>query len=174
MLFRSPWSIAVPSANAGVFTDATDGWGFWANSGAMVEATRPFVYPLQPGDTVTFGFRNGDVDTDNPGPRGSVGFGFCNAHGQTALEWYFNGGNDGYTLNAAARITNALPFTNGLQHIAFTLGPDWTYTLAVGTNTWTGNLKNASVERIAYVRFWNNTAGGGSDHNLYEIGRAHV
>ncbi len=158
----APWSIAIPAANAGVFTDATDGWGFWANSGAMVEATRPFVYPLQPGDTVTFGIRNGYIDDG-----GSVGFGFRNAHGQTALEWYFNGGSDGYTINAAARITNALPFTDRLQRIAFTLGPDWTYTLAVDTNTWTGNLKNASVERIACVRFWNFTAGGGSDHNFY-------
>jgi 1,4-alpha-glucan branching enzyme len=158
----APWEIDIPSANAGVFADAADGWGFWANSGAMVEARRPFIYPLQPGDTVTFGFRNGYIDDG-----GSLGFGFRNAHGQTALEWYFNGGSDGYTLNAAARTTNALPFTDALQRIAFTLGPDWTFTLAVGTNTWTGNLKNASVERIACVRFWNYTAGGGSDHNFY-------
>ena len=158
----APWSITIPAADAGVFTSAADGWGFWANSGAMVEAMRPFVHPLQPGDTVTFGIRNGYIDEG-----GSVGFGFRNAHGQTALEWYFQGGTDGYTLNAAARTTNALPFTDRLQRIAFTLGPDWTYTLAVGTNTWTGNLKNASVERTAAVRFWNYTAGGGSDHNFY-------
>ena len=161
----APWTLAIPSANAGVFTSAADGWGFWANNGAMVEATRPFVYPLQPGDTVTFGIRNGYIDT-NP-VVGSIGFGFRNAHGQTALEWYFNGGSDGYTLNAAARTTNALPFTNTLRRVAFTLGPDWTYTLAVDTNTWTGNLKNVSVERIASVRFWNYSAGPGDTHNLY-------
>ena len=161
----APWDITIPAANAGVFTDATKGWGFWANSGAMVEARRPFVYPLQPGDTVTFGFRNGLVDYDD-NQYGSVGFGFCNAHGQTALEWYFNGGDNDYVLNAAVR-TNALPFTQDRQPVAFTLGPDWTYTLTVRTNTWSGNLKNTSVDRIAYVRFWNYTAGGGSDHNLY-------
>ena len=161
----APWDLTIPAANAGVFTSATDGWGFWANSGAMVEARRPFVYPLQPGDTVTFGFRNGDVQTDDP--RGSVGFGFCNAHDQTALEWYFNGGADGYTLSAAARTTNAIPFTSALQPVAFTLGPDWTFTLRVGDSDWTGNLKNTSVDRITYVRFWNYTAGHGDTHNLY-------
>lgn len=160
----APWDLTVPAANAGVFTSSSDGWGFWANSGAMVEARRPFVYPLQPGDTVTFGFRNGLVQSNDP--RGSVGFGFCNAHGQTALEWYFNGGTDDYVLNAASR-TNALPFTQDRQPVAFTLGPDWTYTLTVRTNTWTGNLKNTSVDRIAYVRFWNYTAGHDTDHNLY-------
>lgn len=158
----SPWHIDLPAANGGVFSDSADGWGFWANSGAMVDAHRPFVHPLQPGDTISFGFRNGEVDRG-----GSVGFALCNALGQFALEYYFNGGAHGYTLSADGRYTTAASFTTAVQSVAFTLGPDWTYTLSVGDATWSGKLRHTSVDRIASVRFWNYSAGNGSGHNLY-------
>lgn len=161
----APWRVETPAEHGGVFTDSKAGWGMWANSGATVEARRPFAHPLQEGDTVRFGFRNGDI-----GKGGDVGFALCNGLGQAVLEYRFDGGARGYTLSAADTIGNAAPWTAAVQRVEFTLGADWTFQLAVGGTVWGGKLRHTSVDRVAAVRFWNHSAGDGGGCNVYASG----
>lgn len=159
--FRA-WEIVTPATNGGTFASVADGWGMWANSSALVEGSRPFRTALQVGDTVSFGFQNGGIDDG-----GSVGFALYNEHEQKAMEYYFNGGANSYTLSAAALVTNTAAWTTNRQSVAFTLGTNWTYSLAVDERTYAGNLKVTSVNRLTRLRFWNYTAGSGNGNNLY-------
>jgi len=157
------WEVSATD-NAGCWTDTENGWGFFANEGGFVEAARPFASTLQPGDTVSFVWRHGNIDSG-----GSVGFGFVDAAGKTAVEYYFPGGESAYVLAASATNRAAGNWTDQEQPVVFALGEDGAYTLAVGTNAFSGTLATGD---IAKVRMWNYKAGSGSASDEYWKGLA--
>ena len=160
------WEVSA-TENAGCWTDAADGWGFWANNGGLAQAARPFAAALQPGDRVSFAWRHGGIDAG-----GSVGFGFVNDAGEPAVEFYFPGGRDAYVCGGAETNRAAGNWTNGEQAVVFELGEDWTYTLSVGGKTFSGGLATFSDRAITKVRMWNYSAGSGEAANEYWKGLA--
>ncbi|MDR0994029.1 MAG: alpha amylase C-terminal domain-containing protein [Verrucomicrobiota bacterium] len=158
----APWIIET-NAPAGVWGDQrVSAWGLWANNGGLVSAIRPFLGPLQVGDSVFFLFQNGGINTG-----GSVGFGLYNGYQQRALEYYFNGGDNSYTLVDASTNTLTRDWTTNPQAVAFTLLADWTYSLVINEKTYTGALAPTSLDQIQRIRFWNFNAGEGSNKNSF-------
>jgi 1,4-alpha-glucan branching enzyme len=160
------WQVSA-TENAGTWTDTANGWGFWANSGGLAEAARPFAAPLQPGDRVSFSWRHGGIDNG-----GSVGFGFVNDEGKHAMKFYFPGGRNAYVCGGAETNRAAGDWTNGTQNVVFELGEDWTYEMTVGEKTFSGKLAPLAEEEITKVRMWNHTAGSGDAANVYWKGLA--
>jgi len=119
------------------------------------------------GQTIQVDIENGFISSGGP----SVGFGIQNAVGTNLWEFYFAGGDQGYSLHDAAGVTtNTLGFTaNGLR-ITFTLTSSNTYSATIvtpttggSTYTFTGTLITpASGTQVpAQLHFWNANAGDG-------------
>jgi len=138
-------------------------WGLWANSGTTSSAKRVFSKPLDSGDAVEFVFENNFVDN---GRR--VGVDFRNASGTALATFLFIGGQSTYRIedHAGSRVTR-IPWSNAGWKMSMRVSDHGEYLLTCGTYHVPGLLKTTADMSIAEVRFWNGSAGNGSDHDVY-------
>ncbi|WP_367391734.1 hypothetical protein [Lewinella sp. LCG006] len=143
--------------------------GFYANSGDVSEATRPFTAPLLPGELLSFSFDNGWVD------GGAVGVGLQNANTQNLVEFLFIAGDATYSIvDANGLQSTGIPFTDEGMNISILLVDATTYQLTITTlgdgNTYhfAGPLSAPIFGQVpAQVRFFNADAGGEAQRNAY-------
>jgi hypothetical protein len=173
------WSVS-NATNSGtfVFTSGDNGgspnidtsskaWGFYANSGDSVTATRGFNTSLVTNNQFSVLMDNGGLD--NAGSFDSVGL----LSGGTSIfaVRYVNGGPGKYEfLNEGAATATTLDWTNGGLSITFTLTSLTTYDFSItplaggapyiGSQTFSG----APINRFVAI---NSNAGNGAGANLY-------
>lgn len=167
------WALSLTGgASGGFFITATNAvyldmdsraWGLWANNGTTTSAKRVFSSPLNSGDAVAFIFENNFVDN---GRR--VGVDFRNASGSVLATFLFIGGQSTYRIedHAGSRVTR-IPWSNKEWNMTMRVSDKGEYVLTCGTYHVPGLLKSAADQKIAEVRFWNGSAGNGSDHDVY-------
>lgn len=156
--------LAVSNSGVANLRISTHAWGLWANNGGFAGAIRPFAGPMSVGDVMQVKFQNNGIDSG-----GSTGIGLQNRLGENLFEFYFAGGGTNYLVNDS---TNSRPTGKPWTRSGFTveveLTSPTTYELRIGTNfVFAGELASATEMLISRVRFWNYTAGGGEDNNLY-------
>src|SRR5579871_1015816 len=151
-------------------------WGMTALNSSLAQATRPFPSAL----TTSQSFQI-DIDNGNIATGGSVGFALQNGSGNAVWQYYFTGGSNNYTINAASVSGPALPtFTRNGMRLTFSLTSASTYSVTVlsytpgggvgvGTSsTYTGTLLNPTGgQSITSVRLFNNNAGSSTNNNSY-------
>src|ERR1035437_3100530 len=121
-----PWQFSPPTNNGNVFyyiqtstlndnggspgsgsNDINNGglaWGITALNSTVANATRPF-----PGALITNQTFQIDMDNGNITAGGSVGFALQNSSTQAVWQYYFTGGSNTYTIDAASVSGPALP-----------------------------------------------------------------
>jgi len=151
-------------------------WGITATNSTVANATRPFPSAL----TTSQSFQI-DMDNGNIASGGSVGFALQNNSGNAVWQYYFTGGSNTYTINAASVSGPALPsFTRDGMRLTFSLTSASTYSVTVlsytaggaagagTTNTYTGSLLSPSGgQTISSVRLFNFNAGSSTNNNAY-------
>ena len=138
-------------------------WAMWANDDSTANAIRPFPAPLHAGDVFTAKFDNNWI-----GGGKAVGIGFQNRFGQDLLEIFFTGGGTNYLLRDLAGLRDTgVPWSGDGWELHFELTSPETYVFRLGTHEFTGDLLDSSEEAVKQVRFWNFSAGGGDEFNLY-------
>lgn len=169
----APWVLAVTGGvSGGHFVAETNApginmdkraWGLWANSGTTAEALRSIAVPLIAGDAVALRFENNLVDS---GRR--VGIDYMNASGVLLARFFFIGGQTTYRVDdfAGQRVT-MIPWTNQGLDVVFRVASDTEYLLTCGGYHVPGKLKTAADMHVASVRVWNDSAGTGSDHDMF-------
>jgi hypothetical protein len=157
------------SGSSGHFLGSSDldfSWGFWANSGGVSEAIRPFYYEPAVLDTIVVEMDNSDVQTG-----GTVGFALRNGSDQNLIEIYFIGGESNYKVNELNEIHSTLGHTlNGLKiEIVILSGSTCSVKLSYlgnsSTSTISGTFLNSGP--VDHIRFFNANAGPGSSHDLF-------
>ena len=167
------WQLDVQGENAGFFladdTDHTNnsvgprGWGLWANSGSLASATRPFPAPLHVGDLLEVLFDNNWIDNDR-----SIGVGLQNRFGQNLFEFFFSGGAPAYSIGDAAGVWETdLGWTDDGHELSFELTSPTNYRFTVGAEVFEGELADSAEALVHQIRFWNFSAGPGTDYNVY-------
>src|SRR5882724_146839 len=152
-------------------------WGITALNSTLANATRPFPAALTNSQTFQI-----DMDNGNIAAGGSVGFALQNSSTQNVWQYFFTGGSNTYTIDAAS-VTgpSGLPtFTRDGMRLTFSLTSASTYSVTVltysaggsagagTTTTYTGNLNNPSGgQAITSVRLFNFNAGSGTNNNAY-------
>jgi 1,4-alpha-glucan branching enzyme len=170
--FDEGWRLIPEGTNAGFFMAGPDvannslgarAWGLWANSDSTANAIRAFPSTLLVGDAFLVNFDHNWID----GGKG-VGIGFQNRFGQDLFEFYFIGGGTNYLLNDRdGERPTGVPWSGDGWDISFALLSPETYAFSFGPHTFTGTLIESSEEAVKQVRFWNFSAGGGSEYNVY-------
>jgi 1,4-alpha-glucan branching enzyme len=167
---------AAPGNGSNDINTAGVAWGMTALNGALASATRPFPSPLTNGQSFQIDMDNGFINSG-----GSVGFALQNSSGNAVWQYYFSGGSNTYTINAASVSGSALPnFTDVGMHLTFSLTSTNMYSLSVlaytpggtagqgTTYNYTGTLLNPTGGlAITSVRLFNLNAGGGTNFNAY-------
>lgn len=69
-------------------------WGLWAQTNALAEAVRPFPRPLAPGERFELRIQNNWLLEAQQG----VGVALRDGAGQSRVQFYFNGGDEQYTV----------------------------------------------------------------------------
>lgn len=149
-----------------------EAWGFYANTGNIAEATRPFAIAMPSGATLSFRMDNGWLD--DGAATGTVGFSLRNSSNQNLMEFYFIEGNSNYTINDATGNSpgnSGIPFTDEGLLIEIEVLTATTYQLRVtplaggGPYSFDRAFNNSgSPDRL---RFFNFSAGGGDPRNLF-------
>jgi Glycosyl hydrolases family 31/Calx-beta domain/Domain of unknown function (DUF5110) len=151
-------------ANSGPVKIGIPAWGLYANSGNLSEAKRQLTNTLAVGQTVSVLMENGFINAGS-----GVGVAMQNAAGTTLWEFFFNGGDNYYSISGG---TNDIGWTTNGILVEFTLTAPTTYLakltpLGGNTRTNTGNLINSADSAIALFRAWNFNAGSGSDYDCF-------
>ena len=166
-----PWSLLVSGGSGGTFNGGSDigqAWGLYANSGGLTSAIRPFAGPLAIGNTLSFAFDNGNVDTGQ-----KVGFRLRNSSNNILSEFRFTGGEAQYVIADAATTNTGVNFTTtGLSNITIAPTGVEDYEIAITTSGVTRVLKRQLItivggRDIAQIEFFNSNAGGGSDKDVF-------
>jgi len=150
-------------------------WGITALNSTLANAIRPFSSALTTNQTFQIDMDNGNITTG-----GSVGFSLENSSAQAVWQYYFTGGSNTYTINAATVSGPAPPnFTRDGMRLTFSLTSPAPIRSAflrirggsagVGTTTtYTGALLNpGGGQAITSVRLFNFNAGSGTNNNAY-------
>lgn len=163
-----------PGGNGDINTTGSKAWGIYANSGQTADVIRQFYGALHIGDTFTVDFDNGWINSGN-----SVGLGLRDAGNTNRFEFYFAGGDSVYRINdnSSASRSTGIGWTGQGLRLAFTLTGTNTYSLTVsgvGTDgpgglptTITGTLTGTVNSAIDRFRFWNYSAGSGSQYDAF-------
>jgi len=169
-----PWTVFTSSADvnqngrfmaiSGSVNIGTPAWGLYANSGNLSEAKRELINPLAVGQSVGVSMDNGYLDTG-----AGTGVALQNASGVTLWEFFFNGGDDFYSISGG---TTDVGWTDSGIDVVFTLTAPTTYRVLItpyggNTRTNTGNLAAAADSSIKLFRAWNFNAGSGSDRDYF-------
>jgi len=127
-------------------------WGMTALNSTLANATRPFPAALTNSQTFQI-----DMDNGNIAAGGSVGFALQNSSTQNVWQYFFTGGSNTYTIDAAS-VTgpSGLPtFTRDGMRLTFSLTSASTYSVTVLTYTAGG-----SAAGDQYLIFKQNTRSG--------------
>lgn len=137
-------------------------FGLYANNSAMAQALRSFVSPIRVGDTFSAQFENNWVTTGS-----SVGMALMN-NSNSLFEFYFYGGDGTYRItDASGNRDTLIPWTGDGLTIAVTLTSATNYSATIGSSNFTGVLAAQTDMNIRKVRFWNYSAGAGTEYNAY-------
>lgn len=166
------WYFDHSDENAGSFLASTDseanmnvgaakGFGLWANNGGSSKVTRAFITPMKAGDSFSARFDNNWIENGK-----DVGFELRDSDGKARFKFYFVGGEQTYRItdSSTARDSGLAHTSSGLA-LTLTLTGDNTYSLNTGSSVITGTLGTGS--QIAWLQFFNNSAGVGPDYNVY-------
>ena len=165
-----PWSIS-SGATASLaasnpycsFASNSYAWALQASGDSFIQAIRPFAASLQPGDTVSFQFENGGIDSP-----GSVGVAFHNRFEQRLAETYFEGGSTNYVVNDTSVRDTGIPWSDSEPRVCtFEMLSTLSYRLTINGHAFEGIFADASEYAVAYIRFWNWNAGSGDDHKFF-------
>jgi hypothetical protein len=139
-------------------------WGLYANEENLSEAKRPLSTAMAVGQTLRVRMKNGELDSG-----AGVGVALQNNAGDTLWQFFFNGGDDNYSMTGAS--TDISWTADGLD-IAFTLATSGTFDAVItpigsSTRSLSGSLESHADMNIALVRFWNYNAGSGSNRDAF-------
>jgi len=142
----------------------TPAWGLYANSGNLSEAKRQLTNTLAVGQTVRVSMDNGFID-----PGSGSGVAVQNVQGDTLLEFFFNGGDQYYSISGG---TTDVGWTSSGIDVAFTLTGPTNYSAEITpygstSRIITGNLNSSTNMAIRLIRIWNYNAGAGSDYDVF-------
>ena len=146
-------------ASAGHFI-GENGWGMWSHEGGnLSEAIRPFSSALSTGQTFSVRMKNGWIWESG----GSVGVALQATNGDTAWEFFFNGGDTFYSRSHG---TTDVGWTDAGIDIVFTLTATNTYDLSVtpvggSERQYSGTLTGD----VARFRAWSYNNGTGDEFN---------
>lgn len=169
-----PWRFANSSGDAnqnGQFmaTSAavnigTPAWGLYANNGNVANARRPLSSPLAVGQTLAVSMDNGFLNNG-----AGTGVAIQNAQSNTLWEFFFNGGDQNYSISGGS---TDIGWTPGGLNIELTLtGPtSWIARITpVGGSTRTnvGHFVPQADMTATLFRAWNYNAGPGSDYDFF-------
>jgi hypothetical protein len=165
------WTLTTSGGNAGHFwangsgeyNSGTEAWGMFANSGDEATASRSFASALTSGQVFSLTFENGFIDTG-----AGVGFELKNAAGSSLVEFFFVGGQTNFTVrDSLGDRDTGLNFTSSGFPLSFELTGADTYYMAFDALTMTGSLMGIADQAITQFSFYNDNAGGGSDHDFF-------
>lgn len=156
-------SIATQPADPSLSLGA-QAWAMQASGGLTTEALRPFAGPLHPGDTVSWVFENGWVDTVQPS---SVGVAFQNRFGQNLLQFLFQGGAQTYEILDRNPRDSEIGWSDSPHVCTLELTTPLTYRLVVNGAVFEGELAETSEVLISRIRVWNYNAGGEPEAKVY-------
>jgi len=142
-----------------------DAWGMFATDGGLTEAFRGFSGALSVGDVFSIDLDNGLVQSG-----GTVGISLRNNNGDNLWEYYFQGGDANYTINAqGGEVDTGIGFSDDGFTLAFTLTDSDSFSLTVNGGTpFTGDLFANGDQNLTNVRVFNFNAGpGGGPANYF-------
>ncbi len=153
--------LANTNSEANMNVGAAKGFGLWANNGGSAKVTRAFITPMKAGDSLSVRFDNNWIDNGK-----DVGFELRDSGGSVRFKFYFVGGEQTYRItdSSTARDSGLAHTSSGLA-LTLTLTGDNTYSLNTGSSVITGTLGTGS--QIAWLQFFNNSAGVGTEYNVY-------
>ncbi len=139
-------------------------WGLYANSGNLSEAKRYLTNALATSQTFHVSFDNGFIDNG-----AGAGVAMQNSNGDTLWEFFFNGGDNFYSISGG---TTDVGFTSTGIGIEFRLTGPTNYSVKISPNggsvrTITGNLNANTNSAITLFRCWNNNAGSDSVRDVF-------
>ncbi|MCS6770684.1 MAG: carbohydrate-binding protein [Kiritimatiellae bacterium] len=142
----------------------TPAWGLYANNGHVADVRRPLPVPLSAGQTLHVKMDNGFINNG-----GGVGIALWNAQSNLLWEFYFNGGDQNYSISGGS---TDVGWTSGGIDIELTLtGPtSWVARitpLGGSTRTNIGHFVPQANMTAALFRAWNYNAGSGSDYDFF-------
>jgi hypothetical protein len=141
-------------------------YGLYAANGNSAEAVRSFTN-LTAGQSVVIDYQNPrDMATNAPGTQPQ--FALRDSSGVARFQFYFNGGDNNYTINDSVISDSGIGYTSGGLHLVFTLVTADTYNLQVtrlaNTNSFTyvgRTLGGTPGNALSQMRFFYRNSGGG-------------
>ena len=153
-----PWSLFA-DAVAGRFV-GDSGWGLWSQSNNLSEAVRPFDAPLSVGRRFRATIRNNWILEGQQG----VGVALRDSSGASLIQFYFNGGDDAYTLeDAEGGRPTGIGWTDQPQTVEIEPLSASSYVMRVGTTAINGSYSG----ELSQVRFWSYSGGVGSSYDFF-------
>lgn len=151
-------------ANAAAVNIGVPAWGLYANSGNLSEAKRILAAPLATGQTLRVSMDNGFID-----PGSGVGVAIQNNNGDTLWEFFFNGGDQYYTISGG---TTDVGWTSSGIIVELTLVGPTNYSATItplgsSSRVINGNLLPNANSSATLCRVWNYNAGAGSDYDVF-------
>lgn len=139
-------------------------WGLYANSGNTANARRPLPAALGVGQALRVRMDNGFLNNG-----AGTGVALQNAASNTLWEFFFNGGDQNYSISGGS---TDIGWTPGGLDIELTMsGPtSWISRitpLGGSTRTNAGNFSALPDMSATLFRAWNYNAGGGSDFDFF-------
>jgi hypothetical protein len=151
--------IGTPEANPNL-TISTHAFGLWSQLTNLSEAVRSFPAPLAPGQKFRATIQNKWIAEGQQG----VGMSLRNSAGGSLIQFYFNGGDQQYTVeDASGGRPSGIPYTDQGLAVEISILTATSYVMNVGvqsiSGTYTGSLDQA--------RFWNYSGGVGSNYDFF-------
>lgn len=172
-----PWRLVNTSGDSGqngqfmasnvAVNIGTPAWGLYANNGNVANARRPLPAAMAVGQTLRVRMDNGFLNNG-----AGTGVALQNAASNTLWEFFFNGGDQNYSISGGS---TDIGWTPGGLDIELTLtGPtSWVSRitpLGGDTRTNTGHFVSQSDMSATLFRAWNFNAGPGSDFDFFVNG----
>jgi len=141
-------------------TISSHAFGLWSQSNDLAEAIRPLPEALAPGQTFRATIQNNWIMENQQG----VGVALRNGSGDSLIQFYFNGGDNQYTVeDAAGGRESGVNWTSQGLIVEITVLSSTSYLLKAGTAEVPGTYNGSLVE----ARFWNYSGGPGSNYDFF-------
>lgn len=141
-------------------TISTHAFGLWSQVSDLSEAIRAFPAPLAPGQKFRAIIQNKWIQEGQQG----VGLALRNTNGASLIQFYFNGGDQQYTVeDAGGGRPSGIGYTDQGLTVEISILSSTGYVMKVGAieipGTYSGSLTEA--------RFWNFSGGVGSNYDFF-------
>ncbi|NLB65909.1 MAG: hypothetical protein GX803_05515 [Lentisphaerae bacterium] len=162
----SAWQLNAEEDTSGHFVNGNL-WGLWSHEGHLSESIRPFPSALAVGQSFHVHMKNGWIWEIG----GGIGVALQNASGDTLWEFYFNGGDDFYSITGD---TTDIGWTDAGIDIVFTVTSAGNYSVDVtpvggSKRTYTGTF-TGDIARFRAWSYSNGTDDGQNENRDYFIG----